>query len=92
MNVVPFQLPILGEYEQLISTRDEKTIDAYMRILRQFTEWLSERPGSEGKFKGELLTYTAVDTYIRELDNQDYFVSHRNRVKTVIGSFADFLI
>lgn len=92
MNVLPFQLPILSEYEQLIATKDEKTIDAYMRILRKFTEWLSERPGSEGRFKGELLTHTAVDTYIRELDNQDYSVSHRNRVKTVIGSFSDFLI
>ena len=92
MNVVPFQLPILREYEQLIATKDEKTIDAYMRILRQFTEWLSERPGSEGRFKTEQLTHTAVDTYIRELDQEGYSISHRNRVKTVIGSFADFLI
>lgn len=74
MNIVPFQLPILHEYEQLIATKDEKTIDAYMRILRQFTEWLSDRRGSEGRFKAEQITHTAVDTYIQDLDQEGYSI------------------
>ncbi|WP_149867722.1 hypothetical protein [Paenibacillus larvae] len=40
MNVIPFPeyIPILEEYRKELSNKDDSTIDAYMRILRQFTE------------------------------------------------------
>lgn len=48
-NIVPF--PQSGseqwitEYQQTcLSKRDEATIDAYVRILRQFTEWIAKLP------------------------------------------------
>ncbi|WP_158530328.1 hypothetical protein [Paenibacillus larvae] len=40
VNVIPFPeyIPILEEYRKELSNKDDSTIDAYMRILRQFTE------------------------------------------------------
>lgn len=47
-------------------------------------------PGGAGGFRPELLTRTAVETYLKELADQS--VSHRSRVKLVLSSFADWLI
>jgi len=54
----------LKDYEATLTTKAASTIDAYSRILRQFTAWLAERPGSIATLQPEQLTVTALDTYL----------------------------
>ena len=72
--------------------KDEATVDAYLRILRQFTAWVTKLPGQGGQFVPSQLTTTAVERYLSVLKEQGYSVSHRTRVKTVINGFCQWLI
>ena len=50
LNIVPFpdsgNEEWIGSYHQAcLIKRNEATIDAYLRILRQFTQWVAKRPG-----------------------------------------------
>lgn len=96
-NIVPF--PQLGMqewiegYQQACLTKlDEATVDAYTRILRQFTEWVAKRPGHGKHFQPDQLTTTVVEGYLSLLKGQGYSVSHRTRVKSVIKHFCQWLI
>src|SRR5207245_11625760 len=66
---------------------DEATVDAYVRILRQFTAWVAKRAGQGGHFVPSQLTSTAVARYLSVLKPQRYRVSHRTRAKTVLTRF-----
>ncbi|WP_205672434.1 tyrosine-type recombinase/integrase [Ammoniphilus sp. YIM 78166] len=94
MNVVPYQRPkgILEEYEKSLAGKSEKTVDAYMRALRQFTTWIADRPGNGGLFRPEQLTKTAIEMYLALLQSEGYSVSHLARVKSAVGSFARWLM
>src|SRR6266487_1611638 len=96
-NIVPF--PQIGNeewiesYHQACLTKlDEATIDAYLRILHQFTEWVAKRPGHGKYFQPNQLTMTVVEGYLSRLKEQGYSVSHRTRVKSVIKHFGQWLI
>ncbi len=96
-NLVPF--PQFGNtvwiesYHQACLTKlDEASVDAYLRILRQFTEWVAKRPGYGKCFQPEHLTTTVVEGYLTLLKEQGYSVSHRTRVKSVIKHFCQWLI
>lgn len=96
-NIVSF--PELGaeqwitDYQQAcLSKRDEATIDAYVRILRQFTEWVAKRPGHSKRFEPAQLTNTVVESYLTHLEERGYSVSHCTRVKSVIKHFCQWLI
>lgn len=82
----------LKDYEATLTTKAASTIDVYSRILRQFTAWLADRPGNSSSFQPEQLTITALDTYLKTLGTQGISISHRTRVKTVVGGFAQYLI
>ena len=45
----------------------EATVDAYVRILRQFTAWVAKLPGQGGQFVPSQLTTTAVERYLSAL-------------------------
>lgn len=95
MNVVPLPRPgkgLLEEYEEYLSGRNPRTVDAYMRAIRQITTWLAARPGSAGQFQPEQFTRTAVETYLAHLGAEGYSVSHRARVKAAASGFARWLI
>lgn len=96
-QVVPFPLSgaeiWIDEYHQTrLAQKDAATVDAYLRILRQFTEWVAERPGHGKRFEPGQLTATAVEMYVSSLKEQGYSVSHRMRVKSVISQFCQWLI
>lgn len=96
-KVVPFPLSgaeiWIDEYHQTwLVQKDAATVDAYLRILRQFTEWVAERPGHGKRFEPGQLTATAVEMYVSSLKEQGYSVSHRMRVKSVISQFCQWLI
>src|SRR6266581_8785800 len=96
-NIVPFpdsgNEEWIGSYHQACLTKlDEATIDAYLRILRQFTQWVAGRPGHAKHFQPDQLTMTVVEGYLSWLKEQGYSVSHRTRVKSVIKHFCQWLI
>ena len=81
-----------GYQQDCLTQKDEATVDAYLRILRQFTAWVAERPGHGRRFAPSQLTQTSVELYLSFLKEQGYSVSHRIRVKTVINGFCQWLI
>ncbi len=96
-NLVSFQergnTVWIESYQQARLTKlDEATVDAYLRILRQFTEWVAKRPGHGKHFQPEQLTTTVVEGYLSLLKEQGYSVSHRTRVKSVVKHFCQWLI
>ncbi len=96
-NIIPFPQPeaeqwIIEYQEACLSKRDAATIDAYVRILRQFTEWVAKRPGHGKQFEPVQLTSTVFESYLDHLEKQRYSVSHRTRVKSVIKHFCQWLI
>src|ERR1700676_3289904 len=96
-NVVAFphvdpSVWILGYQQDCLMQKDEATVDAYLRILRQFTAWVAKLPGQGGQFVPSQLTTTAVERYLSALKEQGDSVSHHIRVKTVLTSFCQRLI
>ncbi|HZU70781.1 MAG TPA: tyrosine-type recombinase/integrase [Ktedonobacteraceae bacterium] len=96
-NIVPFpdagnEAWILSYQQACLSKHDEATIDAYTRILRQFTAWVARRPGHSKHFQPDQLTATVVEAYLSLLKEHKYSVSHRTRVKSVIKHFCQWLI
>lgn len=83
---------LVGEYLATMNGRSASTVKAYGRILKSLAGWVAERPGGAGGFRPELLTRTAVETYLRELEKRGYSTSHRSRVKSTISGFARWLI
>ncbi|MCY8478056.1 tyrosine-type recombinase/integrase [Bacillus atrophaeus] len=83
---------LVEEYAESLSGKSKKTVDAYVRAVRQLTEWIAERPGSAGVFRPEQFTKTAMEIYLNELQKNGYSVSHRNKVKAAASSFANWLI
>jgi site-specific recombinase XerD len=83
----------IDEYHQAkLARKDAATVDAYLRILRQWTSWVVERPGHRRHFEPDQLTQTSVELYLSSLKEQGYSVSHRTRVKSVINHFCQWLI
>ncbi len=83
----------IESYQQAcLSKRNDATVDAYLRILRQFTEWVAKRPGHNKHFLPEYLTTTVAEGYLAFLKDQGYSVSHRQRVKSVLNQFCQWLI
>jgi site-specific recombinase XerD len=96
-HIVPFpphgnEEWIEGYHQACLTKLDEATVDVYLRILRQFTQWVAWRPGHAKHFQPDQLTVTVVEGYLSRLKEQGYSVSHRTRVKSVIKQFCQWLI
>lgn len=87
-----FYSPWLEEYLDDLRSRSPKTIDAYQRTLRQFLSWLTNQPDNPPPFQPEYLTRTALEIYLKELEQAGYSTSHRNRMKSALAGFAQWLI
>lgn len=83
---------LIEEYLQTLSGRSASTVEAYGRILRQLAAWVEQRPGGSDGFRPELLTRTAVEGYLSELEVKGYGASHRLRAKSAISRFSVWLI
>ncbi|TMN22724.1 tyrosine-type recombinase/integrase [Lentibacillus cibarius] len=88
----PNHQTLIEEYREILSGKSDKTSDAYIRSIRQFMEWVIQKPGSNGIFRMELFTKTAVEMFMEELDQQGYSVNHRKRMKSALSGFAKWLI
>lgn len=75
-----------------LASKDAATRDAYVRILRQFADFVARLPGMGRSFQPSQLTTTVVERYLAWLKEQDYSVSHRTRVKSALKQFCQWLI
>ncbi len=89
---MPLPHPLLEEFIPSLAGKAEATLDAYRRELRRFLDWIAERPGGGGGFSEQQLTQTAIETYLAQLASQGHSISHRARIKSVVGGFARWLI
>jgi site-specific recombinase XerD len=83
---------LVDEYLKTLSGKSASTVEAYERILRRLTAWIAERPGGDGGFRAELLTRTAVETYLSELGTSRYSANHRAKVKSAVSGFGRWLV
>jgi len=90
-SVVASSEPLVATYLDSLTGKADSTVDAYARVLRNFLAWLRERPGSTDTFQPATFTRTAVETYLASLE-QHLSISSRARTKSVLGSFARWLI
>ncbi len=83
----------LTEFETTFLTgKASGTIEVYLRLVKQFTNWLSIRVGNDDAFQPHQFTKTALQTYLVYLEKQGYSPAHRTLVKSATSSFAHFLI
>jgi len=78
----------LTDYRAALEGRDESTIDAYLRVVRQFAVWFAERPGNGGQFYPQSITRTAIDLYLSTLKS----TSHKNLARSALSGFCVWLI
>jgi site-specific recombinase XerC len=83
---------LIEEYLGTLGGRSGATVYAYGRVLRQLAAWVTERPGGASGFRPELLTRTAVEGFLSELDAKGHGTSHRAKAKSAISGFATWLI
>lgn len=84
---------LLEEYEQyLIHSKSDQTVDAYLRILRQFIEWMDECPSYKRTFFINHLSREEIEIFIAELQKKGYSSAHQNKVRAAISRFANWLI
>src|SRR6267154_1493761 len=96
-NLLPFRQPELSQWvvayvQAELGGKNQKTLDAYGRILRQVSEFVAGLPGSNGQFHPRHLTKTAFSAYLDKLQEEEYSTTHLERVKVVINGFAQWLI
>jgi integrase/recombinase XerC len=86
-------LDLLEEYKQYLThSKSDQTVDAYLRILRQFIEWIEECPGDKGTFLVEHLSREEVEIFLAELQKRGYSSAHQHKVRSAISRFANWLI
>src|SRR5579875_3963692 len=78
----------LTDYRLALAGKDTSTIDAYLRVIRQFARWFAERPGNDGQFYPQAITRTAVDMYLSTLKS----TSHKNLARSALSGFCTWLV
>lgn len=78
----------LTDYRLALAGKDVATIDAYLRVIRQFACWFASRPGNDGQFYPQAITRTAVDMYLSTLKS----TSHKNLARAALSGFCTWLI
>lgn len=92
-KIIPFPLPEaeqwIEEYRrESLGSRDKDTVDAYMRVLRKFTLWMSEQPGHEHQFHPEYITRTLVEIFLDKLPSASY----KNQARSALSGFCRWLM
>jgi site-specific recombinase XerD len=86
-------LPLLDEYEAyLAQCKSAQTVDAYLRVLRQFIEWMGECSGNQEEFLVQQLSREKVEFFLAELKDRGYSSAHQNKVRAALSRFANWLI
>ncbi len=83
---------LVGEYLATLGGRSASTLDAYGRLLGRLTAWVAERPGGASGFRPELLTRTAVEGFLSDMEACGHGPSHRAKAKSAISGFCVWLV
>jgi len=83
---------LLDEYEQLLSGKAPSTRVISLRILRHLIEWVTQHSANAGPFQPEMLTQAVVEEYLAYLEQEDFSLHQRTRVKSTLSNFVRFLI
>lgn len=92
-HIQVFPTPAIEEWiaqyrEEVLTAKDQNTIEAYCRVLRFFLTWLAQKPGNYGQFHPQSLTSVAVQSYINTLNSY----SHKKQARAAISGFCRWLI
>lgn len=82
---------ILQNFAQSLSSKDPKTVKAYLSALRGFVQWLSEKPGGT-PFAAEAVTETAINSYLEYLKAQGRAPRTRSQALTALRRFCRWAI
>lgn len=82
---------ILQDFAQSLSSKDPKTVKAYLSALRGFVQWLSEKPGGN-PFVSEAVTETAINSYLEYLKAQGRAARTRSQALTALRRFCRWAI
>jgi site-specific recombinase XerD len=83
---------LLAEYEVFLTGLSHRTIDAYMRIIKQLVLWIANQNHRKGEFYPTELTGAALRDYIAYLNLNGYSSTHLARVKSVVSGFSCWLM
>ena len=81
----------LRAFAEALAGKDSKTIAAYLSTLRDFVAWLATRPGGS-PFAVVALTETALDEYMRHLEQAQRAARTRSRALTALKRFCRWAI
>ena len=70
--------------EEILTTKDEATIEAYTRVLEKFAEWLSLRPGNSGQFRLQAISRTAIEGFLETLPS----FSSKKQARAALSGFC----
>jgi len=73
--------------EEMLTAKDEATIETYTRILEKFAAWLSLRPGNSGQFSPQAMTRTAIESF---LDTRPS-LSYKKQARAALCGFCRWL-
>ncbi len=80
---------LIEEYRQAyLGSRDKDTVDAYLRILRKFTAWMSQQPGHDHQFHPEYITRTLIEVFLEKLPSASY----KNQARSALSGFCRWLM
>ena len=78
---------LLRAFAQALVGKDQKTIATYLGVIRDVIAWLATRPDGT-PFRMDLLTETAIDTYMRTLEARDRAPRTRSKALSALKRFC----
>ena len=79
---------ILAYRDEVLASKDAATIATYLRILRAFAAWLSQRPGNHGQFHPQAITRTSIEFFLATLPSPSY----KKQAKAALSGFCIWLL
>lgn len=79
----PDDPPLITAFASALTTRDPATVRAYLTTVRQFVAWLATTPNGT-RFHADLLTETAITTYLQHLEQAGRAPRTRSRALTAL--------
>lgn len=91
-NMTPFpgqdaEIWITAYTQEALEHRDQRTIEAYTRILKRFADWLALKPGNNAQFYPQAITRVAVESFLQTLPSYSY----KKQARAALSGFCRWL-